>query len=150
MNREDLRYAPLTHEHLDQVMVIEEECFPSPWPRKAFEEELALTGASFFLVALAGEAVVGYGGYRFGAGEIHITNLAVSKHEQRRGVGRKLTELLIDRGREQGAAQAHLEVRRSNLAAQELYRSLGFEVTGTRPGYYQREKEDAILMRMEL
>jgi len=41
-------------------------------------------------------------------------------------------------------------VRRSNDAAQTLYRSLGFEVCGLRKGYYSDNGEDAWLMERKL
>jgi ribosomal-protein-alanine N-acetyltransferase len=43
-----------------------------------------------------------------------------------------------------------LEVRRSNLAAQKLYESMGFAVTGIRKGYYSDDGEDAFLMALDL
>jgi ribosomal-protein-alanine N-acetyltransferase len=43
-----------------------------------------------------------------------------------------------------------LEVRRSNLAAQALYRSFKFEQVGMRARYYEDNDEDAILMTLRL
>ncbi len=146
-----MNFIPMIPDHLDQVMIIENECFPSsPWPRRFFEEELSLVGRAFFFVALESENVVGYGGYCLVDDEMHITNIAVKNGVRRRGIGRKLTELLIEDGLQRGVKAAHLEVRRSNLAAQGLYRALGFKQVGMRPGYYQQEKEDAILMSADL
>ena len=51
--------------------------------------------------------------------------------------------------RREGADSSFLEVRESNLAAQELYRRFGFEETGRRPRYYKDNSEDAILMSLE-
>ena len=39
-----------------------------------------------------------------------------------------------------------LEVRVSNAAAIRLYRSLGFQPTGIRRGYYTDNREDALIM----
>ena len=44
---------------------------------------------------------------------------------------------------------ALLEVRESNQAAIELYRSLGFVAVGTRRNYYSQPLEDALLLRKE-
>ena len=51
--------------------------------------------------------------------------------------------------RSRGAQQALLEVRRSNLEAQRLYKRFGFEVVGLRPRYYRDNNEDAILMTLK-
>jgi ribosomal-protein-alanine N-acetyltransferase len=50
--------------------------------------------------------------------------------------------------------QAHLafltlEVRISNRPALDLYMKHGFEQVGRRRGYYEKPKEDAILMTLE-
>ena len=42
-----------------------------------------------------------------------------------------------------------LEVRRSNAAAQGLYRKLGFVDVGWRKRYYEDNGEDALLMGLE-
>lgn len=43
-----------------------------------------------------------------------------------------------------------LEVRVSNEPAKNLYRKLGFEPSGVRPGYYSDNGEDALIMWAEL
>jgi ribosomal-protein-alanine N-acetyltransferase len=49
----------------------------------------------------------------------------------------------------EGGRLVYLEVRRSNLAAQELYTKFGFETTGVRPRYYSNNHEDAIMMTLK-
>lgn len=41
-----------------------------------------------------------------------------------------------------------LEVRASNLSAQQLYRKYEYEVVGRRRGYYRDDGEDALLMEV--
>jgi ribosomal-protein-alanine N-acetyltransferase len=48
-----------------------------------------------------------------------------------------------------GARSSFLEVRESNLVAQDMYRKFGYEVTGRRRRYYRDNDEDAILMNLE-
>jgi ribosomal-protein-alanine N-acetyltransferase len=49
-----------------------------------------------------------------------------------------------------GIEQAYLEVRRSNTAALVLYTGFGFIQTGTRKGYYPDNKEDALILSLDL
>ncbi|MEX2503493.1 MAG: ribosomal protein S18-alanine N-acetyltransferase [Egicoccus sp.] len=77
--------------------------------------------------------------------EAHVLDIAVAEHQRRRGVGRLLLTVLLDRVRERGAVGVTLEVRKSNAAALALYRRLGFTVEGERPRYYP-DGEDALLM----
>jgi ribosomal-protein-alanine N-acetyltransferase len=55
---------------------------------------------------------------------------------------------LMARARARGAQRITLEVRRSNTAAQNLYRKLGYitEPGAVRKGYYSDTLEDAIVM----
>jgi ribosomal-protein-alanine N-acetyltransferase len=52
--------------------------------------------------------------------------------------------------RAQSISRVTLEVRKSNLAAQKLYQSMGFLTTGVRKGYYSDDGEDALAMTLEL
>jgi len=61
-------------------------------------------------------------------------------------IGERLLVGLIDAGVERGARWMTLEVRKSNLTAQALYRKYGFREIGTRKGYYSDNREDAIVM----
>ena len=66
-----------------------------------------------------------------------------------RGIGKKLTAELLQVLSNLGASYATLEVRVSNLRAQNLYKSLGFVSVGKRKRYYEDNNEDAFLMVCE-
>ncbi len=68
--------------------------------------------------------------------EIHLLNVAVAPTAQRRGLGRRLMECLIEYGRDAGAVQIFLEVRVDNLPALALYEAFGFELLNERKNYY--------------
>ena len=53
---------------------------------------------------------------------------------------------MIADARDRGLAFLTLEVRQSNAPARALYESCGFAVVGTRRGYYEKPREDALLM----
>jgi GNAT superfamily N-acetyltransferase len=55
-----------------------------------------------------------------------ISNVAVDPKFRRRGIARQLMRVALDRLRSHGAWWALLEVRAENIAAQGLYRELGF------------------------
>lgn len=149
------RYAlvPMEISHLDEVLAIESESYENPWARNAFEYELGSNPVSFSRVALTTEApprVAGYCVAWIVFEHVHIQNLAVHPGHRRRGLGRLLLLQALEEGRTRGATSALLEVRRSNVAAQNLYRQLGFEETGTRRDYYSLPREDALVFRKEL
>jgi len=50
---------------------------------------------------------------------------------------------------QRGAILATLEVRETNLHAQEMYTKFGFTIVGRRYHYYQDNNEDAVLMTLD-
>jgi ribosomal-protein-alanine N-acetyltransferase len=90
--------------------------------------------------------IVGFTGIWLMADEAHVTNIAVAQEYRRRGIGELLLIATIDLARELKAATMTLEVRASNIAAQNLYSKYGFTNMGVRRGYYLDNREDAIIM----
>lgn len=76
-------------------------------------------------------------------GESEILNLAVTPEHRRKGVARALIRDWM-RGL---AGDIFLEVRASNSAAQEFYKSLGFQEFLLRPEYYRSPPETGIVMK---
>ncbi len=154
----EITVSPLAKSDIPSILEIECDSQPEPWTENAFVEEINRVGSSLLVARLpAGDSggapfseIVGYICFWSVAGEIQILNLAVRKASRRRGVARKLIELAIRRGLDQHSDLVTLEVRESNLAARKLYESLGFKVTGERPGYYGAQKESAILMELDI
>lgn len=139
--------SQMQRRHIRSVMTIEEQVYPRPWTPKVFEEEIAMMNQKhrYYLVAHVGNEIVGYGGLLFAGDDAHITNLAVSPTWHRRGVA---TELLLDlawEARVRKLSVLTLEVRHTNLAAQDLYRRFGFAPAGVRKKYYENT-DDAIVM----
>jgi ribosomal-protein-alanine N-acetyltransferase len=97
----------------------------------------------------AGEPIAGFAGIWVLSDEAHITNIAVRRSHQRRGIGELLLITLFDLARDLKASFMTLEVRASNTTAQSLYRKYGFVEVGVRRGYYLDNKEDAIIMSTE-
>jgi ribosomal-protein-alanine N-acetyltransferase len=134
---------------LSSVLEIDRLSFPVPWPERSYRYELTENPASNLLVAENNEAdrrVVGFIGCWLIADEVHISTLAVHPSSRGLGIGRMLLEATLDQSARGGAELATLEVRVSNAIAINLYRKLGFEVVGRRPGYYRDNGEDALLM----
>ena len=134
---------------LDGVAALEEATFARPWSRESFRQELERNVAARYLVAESEGKIIGYAGAWIILDESHITNIAVAESYRGRGVGRKLTQALLQLLSNLGASYATLEVRVSNERAQNLYRSLGFISVGKRKRYYEDNQEDAFLMVCE-
>ena len=82
-------------------------------------------------------------------GAIDIHNIAVHGDFRRKGVARLLLQKVLDEAERQSITRVMLEVRKSNLPAQQLYEAVGFSTTGIRKGYYSDDGEDALAMTLE-
>jgi ribosomal-protein-alanine N-acetyltransferase len=131
---------------LDEVLETEKLCFPTPWTRRAFVSELSENVYAHYIVARSHGQLVGYAGMWVILEEAHVTNIAVHPAHRRQGLGWLLLHELMERARIRHATAMTLEVRTSNLAAQEMYTRAGFQVRGLRKGYYTDTREDAIVM----
>jgi ribosomal-protein-alanine N-acetyltransferase len=97
------------------------------------------------VVAHDGERVLGFAILSLGDEHAHLILLAVRLQHQRRGIGRRLVQWLIESCQAAGVASVHVELRARNAAAIALYESTGFAETLRVPGYY-RGRETAIRM----
>ena len=97
------------------------------------------------LIARARHRALGFGIMRFGDERAHLILLAVAGAHQRRGVGRRMVEWLVESARVAGTASIHVELRAGNTAAFAFYRRMGFAETFRVPGYY-RGRETAVRM----
>lgn len=131
---------------IDAIMEIEKESFSTPWTRNAFEKEIKENMLAKYIVAdLEGKAV-GYAGIWLIIDEGHVTNIAIANAHRGKGIGKFLMMGLIDFCKDSGIHNMTLEVRASNIIAQNLYKKLGFLDCGIRPNYYADDHEDAVIM----
>ena len=134
---------------VDGVYAVECDVFTSPWPKNLFEKELEMEFSTYLIIEHEG-VICAYAGFWFIIDEAQVTNIAVRKAYQGKGIGRQLVEALIFEAVVKGADSMFLEVRASNERAQVLYKSLGFTEYGIRNAYYADNGEDAMLMRKDL
>lgn len=107
-------------------------------------EELARPWARLW-VARSGGTAVGYLVSWHVVDELHVLNVAVVPEFRRQGIARALMEEAFAFARTNEVRQVFLEVRKSNDAAIQLYRKLGFSAMNVRKKYYS-DDEDAIEM----
>ncbi len=155
-DRETRLLWPMTREHLDAVMAIEDASHARPWTRGNFTDSLASSYVADVLFD-ASDSLVGYCVAVAGVDEMHLLNLSVAPGHRQHGHASFMMHALIARCGADRVAQLWLEVRVSNESARRLYRQLGLEEVGLRPAYYpappgstKARGEDAVLMRMQL
>lgn len=124
---------------------IHAEAFAASWTAQAFADLLAQAGV-FVLGEDDGFVLI-----RVVVDEAEVLALAVRPTARRRGLGAALTRAAAAAVGSMGAQRLFLEVAEDNVAARNLYESLGFATIGRRPGYYAAPdggRIDAILMSL--
>jgi len=87
---------------------------------------------STFFAEVDGEVVGLVGGFRAlsGAERVDLVSMWVAPEMRRRGIARLLVSAVIDLAMETSAREVALWVTRGNTAAESLYQSMGFGLTG--------------------
>jgi len=145
---DDVRITSAKKRDIDAIYELELASFPAPWRREFFESELRATGR-LSLVARRGHAVIGYLFAMWFFDEMHINKIAVTEEERRRGIAGKLMEHCFRFAKANHIRSISLEVRETNIGAQEFYKQLDFAATYKRPRYYP-DGESAVVMMREM
>lgn len=135
----------MNEEDIDGILDISSVSFSISWSKDSYIQELTNPVAKYF-VAKFDNKVVGFAGTWIVLDEAHITNIAVHPDYRKKGIASKLLVELINYCRNNSCTGYTLEVRRSNKAALALYEAHNFQQAGIRKGYYEDNKEDAVLM----
>ena len=139
----------MTLQDVDAVWEIEKQSFAIPWSRDAFVTEVTENKCARYLVVREDGAPVAYAGMWLVLDEAHVTNIAVRSDMRGRGLGEAVARALMQLAADTGIRYMTLEVRRTNLVAQSLYKKLGFVEVGFRKRYYADNNEDALVMVCE-
>jgi [ribosomal protein S18]-alanine N-acetyltransferase len=134
---------------LDDLVALEKICFPHVWTEQQFW--LCLKQKEYYIFGLKKSGnLAAYMSFQHIIDEMEILKLAVHPTHRRKGIGKRLLWLVLQDCMNMGIKKAYLEVRRSNTAALALYTGFGFVQTGVRKGYYPDNKEDALLLFLNL
>ncbi len=138
-------YVPMTSQHIDDLVKIEEQCFNSGFAKATFQKELE-NKIAFYVVAVCDGVAVGYAGLWNMCQSADIMNVGVSPDFRRQGIAEGMIAELEKFCRNSKIFEINLEVRVSNTPARQLYKKMGFCEIGIRKGYYDG-KEDGIFMK---
>ena len=160
-----MRLRPLTLSDVPHCAELEKVLFPgeSPWPARAFEQEIAAGHTTYWAVDASvnhvghndnrdddvAHEVVGYAGVgRMGPAawpEYEIRTIGVAPEAQRRGIARMMMDAIVELA-DSHDAPIFLEVRVGNDPAIRLYEAYDFVINGLRRNYYQPSGADAHTM----
>lgn len=101
-----------------------------------------------FSVARLDNKIVGYISYMIICDEGEIINVGVMPEYRGLKIGKKLLFEMIQDCKSKNAICVHLEVRRSNYVAINLYEGFGFLTVGVSKNHYKEPTEDALRMTL--
>ncbi len=141
----DIIYKKMEHQDVEGVYKVELESFSMPWSKDAFYNELFIEEA-ITIVAKNGDEICGFVNGRIFFGEFFINNIAVLPQMRGNKIGENLLTqihklILLNKG-----ISSSLEVRESNIVAQNLYKKFGYEILGMRKNFYEKPIENALIM----
>ena len=114
----------MTDDDVAEIAELEKKCFAVPWSEKSFRDEMQNKLAVYFVAKDNGKCI-GYAGLWNVSGEGDITNVAVLPKYRKNGIGSMLISEMIKTAVTLKLELLTLEVRKSNIAAQGLYKKYG-------------------------
>lgn len=154
--RREFALEPLSPAHAESIAALHREDFARPWSAGEFLALIAQDAVFGFVAREVGkgrQAISGFVLARLAAGEGEILTIAVARTHRRAGLGRALMDAVLRTLHHDRAEALFLEVDETNRAALVLYRRLGFEQVGKRPGYYMAAdgtRTGALVLRRSL
>lgn len=150
-------FRPLTCADLDAMQAVEQAAHSHPWSRNILAGNF---GERYFNGSLwqptnesdTEPQLLGYFIANSVLDESTLMNICVAPAAQGQGLGRQLLTHYLTLCAQRNISQCWLEVRASNIAAQNLYSAYGYQEYDCRRDYYQTlsGNEDAVLMALTL
>ncbi len=154
----------MNFDDIAEIAEIEKLYSETPWDANGLltyllrDDTIFLVADSLDFVPAEGEApedyydtphLLGYAGLLMVPYEADILNITVRPEARRQGIATQLLGKIGELSEPRGVTVIHLEVRESNTPARTLYEKLGFTVDGIRKNYYERPRENAVLMTLD-
>ena len=137
----------MTQKDIDAVAGVDNAAFPDAWKETTFCEEIEKDYSHYFVCESDGE-IIGYVGIWCIYETAELIRIATVPKFRKRGIAKELMHEILECAKTFGCERMMLEVRRSNIPAQELYKKFGFNEISVRKGYYSGE--DAIIMEAKV
>ena len=140
-------YKLMDSSHIKGVYELSKICFTIPWSLDSISNEVENPLAKYVIAQdLSTDQIIGYAGVWIVAGEGDITNIAVNPSYRKQGIASNILKKLFEVCKENNCSDITLEVRVSNIPAQNLYKKFNFKEEGIRKKYYSDNGEDAMIM----
>jgi len=144
-----LEFRSLTTEDIPSVVELEAKNFSAPWSAQSFQNVIEDDFSYSFVGVLNGQ-VIAYSVFGVIEDYSELWNIAVEERFRNMGIGDRLLNQVIDLCRSYGVSTIFLQVRESNIPAQNLYRKNGFTYVMVQKNYYHTPIENALVFRLDI
>ena len=146
-----LEIKSVTAPQVPEIVALDRLCIGGLWKAEAYLREIDSPRSSLLSLGIKSSyeqksKTIGMGCLWAIVDEAHITLLAIAPDYRKQGLGQLLLTTLLQDALARQLEWATLEVNVNNLGAIALYQKYGFEVVGTRKGYYQPTGDDAAIL----
>ena len=139
----------ITFADLDRLEQLEKVCFlKSPWSKNMLQESISFTNVFKKCIQKNGK-IVAYIIAGYSDWEAEVFTIGVDVEYRKQGLATILLLELKNFAKETKKESLFLEVRKSNVVAQNLYLKFGFKQVAVRRKYYENT-EDAIIMEYKI
>ena len=145
-----IKIRPVTPDRIPEIVALDRICLGGLWTASAYLREVESSRSTLLALYLKSSTEIGFA---IGIAclwaivdEAHITLLAIAPEYRRQGLGQLLLLTLLKDAIARKLEWATLEVNVNNAKAIDLYQKFGFELVGTRKGYYQPAGDDASIL----
>lgn len=145
----NITFSEAQRTDLPRLLEIEQACFIFPWSKPQLT--FALQRETVWVLRKA-RCTIGFIILQFVADQGEILNFAIHPDFQGQGFGKRLLQAALQKIRQKKCQRIFLEVRKSAIKVQQLYRQCGFVAIGIRKAYYplpKGKREDAMMMAIE-
>jgi ribosomal-protein-alanine N-acetyltransferase len=122
---------------IKKIIEIEELSYKDPWPREVFMIDYVFNRSARYFVAKIENKICAFTGLWIEIDKMHIVNIAVHPSYRKMGIGTYFMNFIIDYAKKEHVKEIYLEVRKSNIIAQNLYKKFGFQIIEELKRYYQ-------------
>lgn len=140
-----IKFRQMKKADAGQAAAIEAMSSGEAWTADGYLDALKNPNA-LYIVAEMDETVIGCCGLWQSFEDADVCNVVIAPEFRRQGIARQMLLALFEMGKKVGIENFTLEVRKGNVPAIKLYEELGFVTEGIRKNFYDKPKEDALIM----
>ena len=142
--------SDLKSEALLFLAEMDQDYFPTPWSREAWDKLFQSIGQKYLLIIAEGDqAIMGFALLDVSVADsfAHLLKIVVSPNFRGLGVGRKILSSSLKDLSSRGIKSFFLEVEEYNNVAINLYESHGFKIIHKKKHFYSSGANALIMMR---